>query len=209
MKRYSTSPAQLCFDDLLADTDKANEQAAFEKQYGHLPATIDEALPFLRDLIEKHHAALLAADGETAMKLRDEAHKLALRLNKGEPGILAGPDAPGCMLARLTLADPETVPLWGQGGSFVIEVRGMRVRVDMDGLYGIGACYSPWMNFGAHAVDWEKPFLSETGYRSFLGIHAEIIPGITPDRFAREVIEAHVKKNLKGRLVAIKKDHRP
>lgn len=209
MKRQPYSPAQLGFDDLLADTDKANEQAAFEKQCGYLPATIEDALPFLRDLIGKHHAAMLAADGETAMKLRDEAHKLALRLNKGEPGILAGPDAPGCMLARLTLADPETVPLWGQGGSFVIEAAGMRVRIELDGLYGIGASFSPWMNFGAHAVDWEKPFFSETGYRSFLGIHAELVPGMTPDRFAGEVIEAHVKRNLKERLVAIKKDHRP
>jgi len=117
MNRHILSPAQLGFDDLLAETDKANEEAAFEKQYGHLPRTIEEALPFFRELIAKHHAAMFAADVQASMKLRHEAHNLALRLNKGEHGILAGPDAPGCMLARLTLAEKGTVPLWGQGGS--------------------------------------------------------------------------------------------
>lgn len=151
---------------------------------------------------------MCAADAETIMKLRDEAHQLALRLNKGEPGILAGPDAPGCKLAQATLAEPETVPLWGQGGSFVIEAAHMRVRIELDGVFGIGALYSPWMNFSANAADWDKPFLSETGYRSFLGVHAELVPGMTPDRFAAEVIGAHVRKNLKGRLVQIKERYR-
>lgn len=96
------------------------------------------------------------------------------------------------MLARLTAAEPGTVPLWGQEGEFVIEVTGMRVRIEMDGMFGIGAGFSPWMNFSAHAVDWDKPFLSETGYRSFMGMHAALVPGFTPDAFAREVIAAHV-----------------
>lgn len=43
----------------------------------------------------------------------------------------------------------------------------MRVRVRMDGFFGIGAEYLDYMNFSANAVEWNKPFLSETGYRSF------------------------------------------
>jgi hypothetical protein len=146
---------------------------------------------------------MLAANVGTVMRLREEADKLALRLNNGEPGILAGPEAPGCKLARLTLAEHGAVPLWGQGADFIIVVGKMRVRIEMDGRYGIGASYCPWMNFSANAVDWDKPFLSETGYRSFLGIHANLVPGMTPDGFAAEVIEAHVRKHLKGRLVNI------
>lgn len=206
MSKQSNSPAQLGFDDLLAETDKANERAAFEKQYGHLPGTMEEALPFYRDLIEQHHAAMLAADRAEIFRLRDVAESLALRLNNGKPGILAGPDAPGCMLARLTFAGEGAVPLWGQGGSFIVKVKTMRVRIDMDGLYGIGARSSPWMNFSANAVDRDKPFLSETGYRSFLGISADIVPGMTPDAFAVSVIKEYVRVHLKGRLVAIREE---
>lgn len=33
------------------------------------------------------------------------------------------------------------------------------------------------MNFSAHAIDGDKPFLFETGYRSFMGVQAELVPG--------------------------------
>lgn len=198
MVRYSNSPAQLGFDALLVDADKANQQAAFEKQYGHLPATMEEAVPHFRDLIDQHHAAMLAADAESVFRLRETAHSLALRLNKGEPGILAGPEAPGCKLARLTTAEDGVVPLWGQGGCFVITVGRMRVRIEMDGLFGIGGRHCTWMNFTANAVDWTKPFLSQTGYRSFVGLHADLVPAMTPDVFATEVIATYVQKDLKG-----------
>ena len=209
MKSTITNPNQLGFDALLIDADEANRQGAFEKEYGHLPKTMNEALPFFRSLIEKHHAAMLAADIEQVMTLRNEAHKLALRLNNGEPGILAGPDAPGCTLARLTLAEEETVPLWGQGGIFTISASEMRVRIEMDGVFGIGAPYSPWLNFCVRAVDWHKPFLSETGFRSFLGIHADLVPGLTPDAFAVKVIEGHVRSQLKGKLRPIESRYHP
>ena len=205
MGRQSYNPSQLGFDALLADADNTNRIAALEKQYGKLPGTMEEAVPYFRGLITRHHAAMLAGDLDQIMKLRDEAERLALRLNNGEPGILAGPDAPGCMLASLTLAEEGAVPLWGQGGTFIVEVRSMRVRIELDGLYGIGASYSPWMNFCAHAVDKDKPFLSETGFRSFLGIHADLVPDLTPDAFVIDVIEGYVDRQLKGKLVAIGK----
>ena len=68
----------------------------------------------------------------------------------------------------------------------------------------------PWMNFSAHAVDWEKLFLSETGYCSFMGVHAELVSGLTPDAFAVEAITWYVKTGLKGRLLPIQpRDQRP
>ena len=76
---------------------------------------------------------------------------------------------------------PEgTVPLWGQAGSFTIDVDGMKVRIEQEGMFGIGAGFSFWPAFSAYAVDYAKPFLSETGYRSFLGAQAEVMAGITP-----------------------------
>ena len=201
--RSNTPSAQLGFDALLEDAATVNRARAFERSTGHLPGTFPEAVAHYRALLAKHHAAMLAADVDETMRLRKEADSLALRLNHGDPGILAGPDAPGCALARETAAAPGSVPLWGQQGSFIVTVSGARVRIEMEGIFGIGGSFVYWLGFAAHAVDRDRPFISQTGYRSFLGIHADAVPGMTPDAFATKVLAAHVAKELKGRLVAI------
>lgn len=164
---------------------------------------MDEAIPFYRTLIDEHHATMLAGDIDAALACRAEAARLALRLNGGEPGIIAGPDAPGCVLARVTAAENGAIPLWGQVGSFILDIDGMAARIRIDGMFGLGARYCPWMNFAAEAVDRAKPFISETGYRSFMGLQAALLPGVTPDAFAREAIRVEIKR-LKGRLVAVR-----
>lgn len=210
MKRRSApDPGQLGFDLLLAETDRANQAAALDRAIGHLPSSLDKALPYYRDLIARHHAAMLAGDGKTAIALRHDAGNLALRLNHGQPGILAGPDAPGCKLADLTAAEPGAIPAWGQQGEFILEVAGMRVLIKLSGLFGIGARFMPYLSFSAHAVDWDQPFLSETGYRSFMGVNAVLVPGLTPDAFVREVITNHIAMTLKGKLVPIAQQYRP
>lgn len=203
MAKQTNTQNQLGFDALLADADEANRRAAFERDFGHLPATFEAAVPYLRDLIEAHHAAMLAADVEGVMRLRKEASKLAVRLNDGEPGILAGPDAPGCKLAGLTCAEDGTIPLWGQAGSFVLSVDGMLVHVETDGLYDIGMSVMFYPGFSVRAVDRDQPFISETGYRSFYGLHAEPVPDMAFDEFVTEVIRNHIRHLLKGKLVAI------
>ena len=180
----------------------------FERETGHLPNTMDKAIPYYRDLIEQNHAAMFAADVEESMRLHEEAHKLALRLNGGEPGIIANDDAPGCVLERKTAATSNTVPLWGQTGDFIITVDDMRVRIELEGMFGLTARFSFWPGFIARAVDCDQPFLSPTGYRSFLGIHAEPQAGLTPDAFTREVIASYVERELKGRLVDIEERYR-
>jgi hypothetical protein len=194
---------QLGFEGLLAAAENENRKRKMEKETGHLPATMEEGIPFFRLLLRQHHAAMLAADVDTAMNLRKEAERLAVRLNGGEPGILAGPDAPGCALDRATAAAPGALPLWGQSGEFIITVDGMEVRIALDGVFGIGSGFCFWPGFAAHAVDYDRPFLSETGYRSFLGIHADSAPGLMPDAFAAKVIAANVARECKGKLLAI------
>ena len=206
--RSNTPSAQLGFDALLEDAATANDRRAFEKSTGHLPGTFREAVTHYRALLAKHHAAMLAADVDETMRLRKEADNLALRLNHGDPGTLAGLDAPGCALARETAAAPGSVPLWGQKGSFIVTVSGARVRIEMDGIFGIGASFAYWPGFSAHAIDRDRPFISETGYRSFLGILADAVPGMTPDAFAAKVLAAHVAKELKGGLVVIAPSYR-
>lgn len=195
---------QLGFDALLQDAEQANITRLQERESAHLPGMMPGAVPFFRALIARHHDAMLAGDGEAVRHLRDEAHLLAEKLNNFEPGILADENAPGIVLDHLTRAPDGAVPLWGQSGFFEVTCNGMRVAIDMDGIFGIGASHMAWLGFAAHAADLDKPFLSETGYRSFLGCGGALQPGFTPATFAAEIIAAYVRHELKGRLVAIK-----
>lgn len=203
MRKTPHHPGQLTLDGLLSDAERLNHDRETERQRAHLPATMDNALPFFRELLEAHHAAMLEGLTDEAMSCRREACELAVKLNAGAPGILAVATNPGRVLARLTAAGRGAVPLWGQEGSFVVEAGGARVRVEMEGVFGIAASTGFWPGFGAHAVELDRPFISETGFRSFLGLYAPPVPGLTPDAFAAEVIAAHVVKAMKGRLVAI------
>jgi hypothetical protein len=205
MARRNTTPMradslQLGFDSLLAEADTSNRSRVDQQAYAHLPDTMDKALPFLRALIDRHHAAMLAGDAASVASLREEAGNLAYKLNNYEPGILADEDAPGCVLGRLTRAEEGVPPLWGQAGVFEVRYKRMRVRIEMDGIYGIGASHMSWIGFGAHAVEQDKPFLSETGYRSFLGAGGALRPGFTPESFAAGIVAAYVEGDLKGRL---------
>jgi hypothetical protein len=206
--RATPQAAQLGFNSLLDEAETANTTHKLARELAHLPGTMDEGLPFFRTLMERHHAAMLAGLESEAMELREEADRLATKLNNYEPGIIANDDAPGCVLERLTRAEDGTVPLWGQTGSFEIVHGAMRVQIEMDGIFGVASNVFPWLGFAAHAVEWGKPFLSETGYRSFIGLRGALQPGMTPDSFVREIIALHVARELKGRLLAIKPEYR-
>jgi len=204
----STDQDQLGFEALLSASDADNERRRQKRELARLPGNMEEALPFYRALIDRHHAAMLAGDSVAVQRIRDEADGLALKLNNYEPGILADDDAPGCVLERLTGAADGAVPLWGQTGTFVIERAGMRVRIEIQGLFGIGSGAMSWLGFSAHAVDFDKPFLSETGYRSFLGVGGALVPGHTPESFCAAIIEAYVARELKGKLRMIAPQYR-
>lgn len=201
--RAMPQAAQLGFNSLLEHAEQENASRKLARELAHLPGDIKEAVPFYRALLDKHHAAMLAGDAPAAMALREEADKLALKLNNYEAGIIAGDNAPGCVLERKTRASIGTVPLWGQTGSFEIAHGTLQVRIEMEGIFGVASNVFEWLGFAAHAVEWGKPFLSETGFRSFIGLRGTLQPGMTPDAFARAIIAEHVSRELKGRLVAI------
>ena len=199
---------QLGFDALLAEAATDNEARLFDRQAAHLPRDMTDAIPFYRALLDDHHAAMIAADLDRVTALREDACNLAIRLNGGTSmGIIGGEDAPGCVLARETAAASGAIPLWGQDGDFIINVRGVAVRIEMNGLFGI-ASRTHWLGFSAHAVAKDRPFISPTGYRSFLGCQAAIEPNITPDASCARFIEAHIVRDLGGRLVEIAKSAR-
>lgn len=199
---------QIGFDALLAEADAENRERKFERKTVHLPETMEAGITYFRGLIAKNHAAMLAADEAETRRLRKEARLLAVKLNRGDGGILAHETAPGYVLARETAAKPGTVPLWGQTGEFAVQVAGMAVRIEMDGMFGIGATTMHWPGFSASALKPDKPFLSETGYRSFLGVRADPAPDMTPDTFAEMIVEAYVERDLRGKLLTIAEKHR-
>lgn len=205
--RHPASTQQLGFDELLQVAAHDNAARRLDRQTAHLPGGMDEAIPFFRGLIAKHHAAMLAADVEQVTRLRKEARLLAVKLNGGNAGICAHDDAPAYVLARATQAELGTVPLWGQTAEFEVAVAGAAVRIEMDGIFGIGGSSCFWLGFSAHAVDWQRPFISETGYLSFLGVCADPVPGLTPAAYVEQCIMAHVRHELRGRLVAIEPRH--
>ena len=97
-------------------------------------------------------------------------------------GCQGGPEAAGCVIDRHCSAAPGDVPCWGQAGQFLVEVEGLRALVDFGG--GVGVMGS---HFEFNAVDLDKPFISETGYRS----HFDTAQGcMTVDEVARGILAA-------------------
>jgi hypothetical protein len=175
------------------------DQMYEEKRTSHLPSTLAEAIPVYRDLIDRHHAAMMVGDEKTVLQLRNEARDLAHKLDPENHGIHSGPDASGYQLERATAAPEGTIPKWGQTGYYLVDVNGIKVRIEQDGMLGIGSMSMFWPSFAAHAVDYEKPFLSETGYRSFMGPRVEVMTGIAPDQFATEVMKSYLAGECKGK----------
>jgi hypothetical protein len=203
MRRTSTPTTQLGFDSLLAEADRKNAATVRDARYSGFPETMPEAVVYCRTLIERHHGFMTDADLDSAMACRQEAHALALHLNGDDPGILAGPEAAGCVLDVATAAPQGSIPLWGQAGDFILTISGMQVRIDLDGVFGIGATALPFPGFAAHVVDRDAPFLSDTGFRSFLGFHMKLTPGLNVESYLRAAIAHQIKADLKGRLVRV------
>ena len=173
-RRAVPGEPQLAFDDLLGDAERHNADREWERATAHLPATMAAALPFFRALLDQHHAAMLAADVDEVRRLREDAAKLALKLNGRRPGYLADETSPGCVLRRETESPPGEVPLWGQKGSFILELEAFRARIETPGIFGGLHFDRFWLGFDAHAIDRDRPFLSESGFRSFLSVGVRI-----------------------------------
>lgn len=191
---------QLGFDVLLPDAETDNRNRAFAKATAHLPDTWEDAEAFYAGLVRDHHKAMMNGDEVATMDLRAEARLLARKFDPGRRGILAHDDAPGHVLGRSFVPQRGKVPLWGQTGRFCVEVSGVSVEIEQEGMFGIGSGTHFWPGFAARAVDFSKPFISETGYRSFLGIYARPEAGIAPDAHVCRVIEAYIAQELRGRL---------
>lgn len=200
-----TSLDQFGFNGLLQQADTDNRRHRFERASGHLPSEMEAAIRYHRQQIKAFHAAFQALDLDTAEKIKAEAYLMARRVNHGDSGILASKDAPGYVIARRCAAAAGKVPMFGQDGRFTITVAGIEIRIAMDGMFGIGGSRA---GFSAVAVDPFRPFISETGFRSFLSAQVHLTPGITTAEFAEQAIATHIAGELKGKLRPIEARYR-
>ena len=114
-------------------------------------------------------------------------------------GSMADHDAPGQVIERHCAAVPGDVPLWGQRGQFLVADGDMRALVEYEAGYGgpLGA------HFQFHVIDLDRPFISETGYRS----HFDTARGcMTVDEVARGILAA--QRAEKKRPVMVEASYR-
>jgi hypothetical protein len=197
---------QIGFTGLLQQADTDNRRHRFERASAHLPREIEAAIRYHRQQIKDYHAAMQALDIDAAERINAEAHLMAVRVNHGDAGILATKDAPGYVISRRCAARAGDVPMFGQEGRFTLTVAGVEIRIAMDGMFGLGGART---GFSARAADLWRPFISETGFRSFLAAPVRMTPGMTTAEFAERAIADHIAGELKGKLRPIDPRYRP
>lgn len=84
------------------------------------------------------------------------------------------------------------MPLWGQAGRFLITVDGVRALVSSRGFAGYGLEF--------RVVDMDRPFISETGYRSDMWGVREA-PPMKMEDYARARLAALMEEKKGLRMV--------
>lgn len=147
-------------------------------------------------VLHLYHDAMLAAD----VQALDDAHLVhqacVVKLNGGT---VLGCGSVQDALAAKFAATPGQVPRWGQPGEFLLEVDGMRLVVKMDADDLDNHCGAE-----LHAVDFDKPFVSRTGYlRQYMRPAQHV--GRTVDQAVRAEVLEHLARE--GKAVAIDQEH--
>ncbi|WP_324729618.1 KlcB family protein [Pseudomonas chlororaphis] len=172
------------------------EQPLFIKTLEFLPAGRDQLEQLAGQMQELFDDAMRTGnirEIETST-LRYEA--VLYRLN-GDTFFGCGvKDGPGDRLKQRFAAPAGKVPGWGQAGEYLLEVDGMRLRVEVD----------PWRSFnGLHslsfyAVDASAPFISESGFLSHF-LHADKLVGQELGWAVRNAVEQLLRGDYKPKAI--------
>lgn len=162
-----------------------------------LPADPGELEVRAERVLALYHDAMLAAD----VQALDDAHLVyeacVIKLNGGTN--LGSATIEEALSAKFS-APAGHVPKWGQSGEFLLEVDGMRMVVKM----GVGSLAN---HCGAdlHAVDFDEPFVSDTGYH-----HLYMRPAMHVGRTVDQAVRADVLELLasQGKAKAINAEYR-
>lgn len=91
-------------------------------------------------------------------------------------------------LSSQVAAPDGEIPMYGQRGRFMLVIAGCRVDFHYDGLFGI-------CGGAGHVIDLDKPFISDTGFRSFQVTpfdHLVWTGGIPVDEYMRRTCTAQL-----------------
>lgn len=161
-----------------------------------LPADSTELVLRASQARHLYHDAMLAGDEQALGSASVVYRACVIKLNGGTHFGCSGIQKE---LEAKFAAPPGQVPSWGQAGEFLLEVEGMRIVVKMcpDSM-------STHCGAELNAVDFDKPFLSRTGYRHQY-MHAMQHLGRTVDQAVRaEVMELLAGE---GKAAAIDSEH--
>ncbi len=151
------------------------------------PVELERTAAGVRQL---YHDAMLAGDVQ-ALEDADVVYRACvIKLNGGTH--FGSADIQKALEAKFA-APTGQVPEWGQAGEFLLDVEGMRLVVKMcpDSL-------SDHCGAELHAVDFDKPFVSRTGYR-----HQYMRPGQHLGRAVDQAVRAEVLELLAGEGKAV------
>lgn len=167
--KTSTKPASKTKTDADRAAERGAERdAAAAAVAASMPADRDGLLAVARECVELYNNAVLDRADFAALVISERYEAAIWKLNGGTFfGSCAGDDSAGMIVKRYCAAVPGVVPLWGQQGEFLINVKDIRCWVKYGG--GLGSVLNSHFEF--NAVDLDAPFISETGYRShFCGV---------------------------------------
>lgn len=185
---------------LPADDLPLEQQPLFLKTLEFLPVERGELEQLARDMLKLFDDAMIIASARDIETSALRYSAVVYRLH-GDTFMGSGTkEGAGGQLRRLLAAPAGVVPGWGQAGSYLLEVDGMRLCVEVD-PWSINGVHS----VGFHAVDASAKFISETGYLSQF-LHPDQHLGRTLSRSVRELVEQLLQGERKPK--AIREDER-
>lgn len=157
------------------------------------PTELEQTAAGVRRL---YHDAMLAGDVQALDDANLVYRACVVKLNGGTH--FGSAEIKKALEAKFSAVAGQ-VPEWGQAGEFLLDVEGMRLVVEM--------CPDSLSNHcGAelHAVDFDRPFVSRTGYR-----HQYMVPAQHLGRTVDQALRSEVLELLagEGKAVAIDQEH--
>lgn len=161
----------------------------------------DELLRFAGVALDDFHTARIAGDAAGA----DQAfagYSAAVYVLNGESyfACCADDDSACHVINRVHAAAPGEVPRWGRCGEFLVELDNMRARVRVTVTVG-----NPLQHFELHGIDYDRPFVTATGYLSIFPT-VPPTPGQAVDDYARELLRKARRDTGRGKGIAIAGD---
>ena len=155
----------------------SKEELAHRAKLSSLPDSDEALIEEARNLLTQYHDAMLDADGDLATDIQKRIEAVGEKMNGGTRfGIVTDEGAYGRLIPLLSAPDGQE-PMYGQPGRFVVTALGCRCAISTKGLFGFGG-------FEVRAIDFGRPFISQTGFRSFTGS----VPIKKGDRLSGRVI---------------------